>query len=390
MFLVGLLHQERLIIKFMETERIYFDYNASSLIRKEAFNLIESINKSYGNPSSIHEEGRTMRDLIENSRAYIANSLNTNAENVIFTSGGTEAIDIALNQNPGRIIINSTEHIAVFESAKKTNSTIEILEVDENGIVNLDKLESMLQKGPALVCVMFANNETGIIQPIKEISDIVKKYKSYLFCDAVQAYGKVKINFDELSIHFMALSAHKVGAFAGSGAIIINEDIKKIIPTMLGGGQEFGLRGGTENLIGITAFGECAKLIDEICAESQKLKEYINILEKNIKSFGGFIFGGNSKRLPNTSLFAFPDIKADTMLMKLDLAGYSVSSGSACSSGKVKKSHVLKAMNIDDKISSNAIRISLGWATRKSHITNLLNFFEDIFKKNYIGVKSVR
>ena len=384
MFLVGLLHLEHLIIKFMETERIYFDYNASSLIRKEAFNLLESINKSYGNPSSVHEEGRSMRDLIEISRTHIANSLNTNEKNVIFTSGGTEAIDIALNQNNGRIIINSTEHVAVFESAKKTGSAIEILEVDDNGIVNLDKLDSMLQKGPALVCVMFANNETGIVQPIKKISQIVRKYNSYLFCDAVQAYGKIKINFNELDIHFMALSAHKVGGFPGSGALIINESIKKIAPITLGGGQEFGLRGGTENLIGITAFGECAKLIDEICSENQKLKEYINILEKNIESFGGFIFGGNSQRLPNTSLFAFPEIKADTMLMKLDLAGYSVSSGSACSSGKVKKSHVLEAMNIDDKISSSAIRISLGWATKKSHITNLLNFFEDVFNKTVL------
>jgi cysteine desulfurase len=368
----------------METERIYFDYNASSLIRKEAFNLLENINKSYGNPSSVHEEGRSMRDLIESSRTHIANSLNTSEKNVIFTSGGTEAIDIALNQNNGRIIINSTEHVAVFESAKKTESTIEILEVDENGIVKLDKLESMLQKGPALVCVMFANNETGIVQPIKKISEIVRKYNSYLFCDAVQAYGKIKINFNESDIHFMALSAHKVGGFPGSGALIVNESIKKIAPVTLGGGQEFGLRGGTENLIGITAFGECAKLIDKICSENQKLKKYINILEKNIESFGGFIFGGNSQRLPNTSLFAFPDIKADTMLMKLDLAGYSVSSGSACSSGKVKKSHVLEAMNIDDKISSNAIRISLGWATKKSHITNLLNFFEDVFNKTIL------
>ena len=384
MFLVGLLHQEHLIIKFMETERIYFDYNASSLIRKEAFNLLESINKSYGNPSSVHEEGRSMRDLIEISRTHVANSLNTSEKNVIFTSGGTEAIDIALNQNTGRIIINSTEHIAVFESAKKTDSIIEILEVDDNGIVNLNKLDSMLKKGPALVCVMFANNETGIIQPIKKISEIVRKYNSYLFCDAVQAYGKIKINFNELDIHFMALSAHKVGGFPGSGALIINESIKKIVPITLGGGQEFGLRGGTENLIGITAFGECAKLIDEIWSENQKLKEYINILEKNIESFGGFIFGGNSQRLPNTSLFAFPNIKADTMLIKLDLAGYSVSSGSACSSGKVKKSHVLEAMNIDDKISSNAIRISLGWATKKNHITNLLNFFEDVFNKTVL------
>jgi cysteine desulfurase len=390
MFLVDLLHQEHLIIKFMESDRIYFDYNASSLIRKEAYNSFERINKSYGNPSSIHEEGRSMRNLIEISRAHIANSLNTNEKNIIFTSGGTEAIDIALNQNPGRIIINATEHIAVFESAKKTEAIIEVLEVNDNGIVNLDKLDLMLQKGPALVCVMFANNETGIIQPIKKISEIVRKNNSYLFCDAVQAYGKLKINFDELDIDFMALSAHKVGGFPGSGALIIKENIKKIVPILLGGGQEFGLRGGTENLIGITAFGECAKLIDEICSENLKLKEYINILEKNIESFGGFIFGGNSLRLPNTSLFAFPNIQADTMLIKLDLAGYSVSSGSACSSGKVKKSHVLEAMNVDDKISSNAIRISLGWGTKKSHIDNLLNFFEDIFNKNSIGVKSVR
>ena len=384
MFLVGLHLQELLIIKLMEYERIYFDYNASSLIRKEAFNLLEEINSSYGNPSSVHEEGRSMRDLIETSRANIANSVNTNEKNVIFTSGGTEAIDIALNQNPGRIIINSTEHVAVFEAAKDTGSKIEILGVDDNGIVDLDSLETMLSKGPALVCVMFANNETGVIQPIEKISEIVREHNSYLFCDAVQAYGKIKINFDQLNIHFMALSAHKVGGFPGSGALIVNENIKKIIPKISGGGQEFGIRGGTENLIGITAFGECAKLIDKIYSENRKLKEYINFLEKNIESFGGFIFGANTERLPNTSFFAFPDISADTLLMKLDLAGYSVSSGSACSSGKVKKSHVLEAMNIDDKIVSNAIRVSLGWATKKNHITSFINFFGNSFNKSVL------
>ena len=144
MFLVDPHLQELMIIKFMECERIYFDYNASSLIRKEAFNLLEEINFSYGNPSSVHEEGRSMRDLIETSRVNVAKSINTNEKNVIFTSGGTEAIDIALNQNPGRIIINSTEHIAVFEAAKDTGSKIEILEVDYNGIVDLDNLETML------------------------------------------------------------------------------------------------------------------------------------------------------------------------------------------------------------------------------------------------------
>ena len=174
-----------MIIKFMECERIYFDYNASSLIRKEAFNLLEEINSSYGNPSSVHEEGRSMRDLIETSRANIANSVNTNEKNVIFTSGGTEAIDIALNQNPGRIIINSTEHIAVFEAAKDTGSKIEILGVDDNGIVDLDSLETMLSKEPALVCVMFANNETGVIQPIEKISEIVREHNSYLFLSLI-------------------------------------------------------------------------------------------------------------------------------------------------------------------------------------------------------------
>ena len=365
----------------MENKRIYFDYNASSLIRSEAFNLFERIKSFYGNPSSIHEDGRLMRDLIEDSRMNIANSIKTNEQNVIFTSGGTEAIDIALNQNPGRIIINSTEHIAVFEAAKKTNALIEILEVDDNGIVNIDMLKSLLLRGPALVCVMYANNETGVIQPIEKISEIVNENNSFLFCDAVQAYGKIKINFNALNVHFMALSAHKVGGFPGSGALIVNDNIKKITPKISGGGQEFGLRGGTENLLGIVAFGECAKLIDDIYSENNKLIEYINIFEKSVNDLGAFIFGVNSSRLPNTSLFAFPNVKAETLLMKLDLAGFSVSSGSACSSGKVKESHVLKAMSVDDKIINNAIRISLGWASKKSHIVKLLEFFQNDFNK---------
>ena len=163
--------------------------------------------------------------------------------------------------------------------------------------------------------------------------------------------------------------------------IKINDNIKKITPKISGGGQEFGLRGGTENLLGIVAFGECAKLIDDIYSENNKLIEYINIFEKSVNGLGAFIFGVNSSRLPNTSLFAFPNVKAETLLMKLDLAGFSVSSGSACSSGKVKESHVLKAMSVDDKIINNAIRISLGWASEKSHIIKLLEFFQNDFNK---------
>ena len=365
----------------MKDSRIYFDYNASSLIRPESVDSVNKVLRSYGNPSSVHKEGRSMRTLIEDSREKISNSLSTSSDNIIFTSGGTEAIDIALNQNPGRIIINSTEHIAVFESAKLLNCNVDILDVDKNGLIRVDLLESLLKKGPALVCVMYANNETGVIQPIEEISKIVKSYNGILFCDAVQAFGKVDISFDQLGIDLMAISAHKIGGFSGSGALVLNNKISDLIPKVSGGGQEFGLRGGTENLLGIISFGECASVIKDMADERNRIKELIKLLEDNLSSLGANIFGYNAKRLPNTSLFSFEDFKAESLLMRLDLAGFSVSSGSACSSGKVKESHVLKAMNISQSMQKGAIRVSLGWGSSKEQVESFISFFENIFNK---------
>ena len=365
----------------MDNPRIYLDYNASSLIRPESIESVNKVLNSYGNPSSIHKEGRSMRSLIEDSREKISNSLSTSSDNIIFTSGGTEAIDIALNQNPGRIIINSTEHIAVFESAKALNSDIDILDVDKDGLIRIDLLENLLKKGPALVSVMYANNETGVIQPIKQIAKIVKSFNSILFCDAVQAFGKVNISFNELGIDLMAISAHKIGGFSGSGALVVNKDFNGLIPKVSGGGQEFGLRGGTENLLGIISFGECASALKDIDNEGIRLKELIRLLEDNLSSLGANIFGYNVERLPNTSLFSFTEFKAESLLMKLDLAGFSVSSGSACSSGKVKERHVLKAMNISESMQKGAIRVSLGWGSNKEQVENLINFFENTFSR---------
>jgi len=365
----------------MESSRIYFDYNATSLIRPESINSVNKILSSYGNPSSIHKEGRLMRSLIEESREKVSKSLSTSSKNIIFTSGGTEAIDIALNQSPGRLIINSTEHIAVFESAKRLNIDIDILDVDSNGLIRMDLLENLLKKGPALVSIMLANNETGVIQPIKEISKIVKSYDSLLFCDAVQAFGKVKLSFDDLGVDLMAVSAHKIGGFSGSGALVIKKDMNYLIPRVSGGGQELGLRGGTENLLGIISFGECASILNEIDNESIRLKKLVNLLEDNLSSLGAFIYSYNVERLSNTSLFSFSELRAETLLMKLDLAGFSVSSGSACNSGKVKESHVLKAMNVDENIQEGAIRVSLGWGSNKKEVKNFISFFENIFNK---------
>ena len=365
----------------MESSRIYFDYNASSLIRPEAIKSVEKILSSYGNPSSIHKEGRYTRTLIEEARDKIAKSIGTSNQNIIFTSGGTEAIDLALNQNPGRIIINSTEHVAAFESSRGLNAEIDILEVDENGLIKMDLLESLLKKGPSLVVIMYANNETGVIQPIKKISKLVHLYGSILFCDAVQAFGKITFCFDDLGVDLMALSAHKVGGFQGSGALVVSDEMTKLIPKISGGGQEFGIRGGTENLLGIISFGECASILWEDEKENIRLRQLIASLENDLSSMGAHIFGKNVDRLANTSLFSFSNLTADSLLIKLDLAGFSVSSGSACSSGKVTKSHVLKAMNVDENMQKGAIRISLGWASEKKHINHLISFFKDIFNK---------
>ncbi len=339
---------------------IYLDYNATVPLLKEVKNsLIDCMEIGPLNPSSIHYYGRKGKVIIEMAKTNIGKLINANKNNIIFTSSATEAINL-LFTNFKTIIVSSIEHLAVLSPSRSDH----IIPVNQDGVVDLNFLELYLKKiaknsPQILVSVMWVNNETGVIQPIKEVVEIAKKYKCLVHCDAAQALCKININFNEIELDFLTLSGHKIGAPSGVGALVYNEKIN-LKPQILGGGQEKGMRAGTENILGIRGFGEAAKLMINTqgnnCTEVKSLRDYFQEKIK-ILSPETIIFGEKANRVANTLLMALPKISGELALMKLDLESFSVSSGSACSSGKISKSHVVSAMGYD-KLASNSVRFS--------------------------------
>ena len=335
----------------------YLDYNASAPLLKEVKNYIISIIDVHGNPSSIHNSGRKAKLIIELAREEVANLINVNKNDVIFTSGATEANNLALNSFD-LIVSSNIEHESIL-----TKENILFIKVDKNGYLDLADLEDKLNKinssKNVLVSTMLANNETGIIQPIKEIAAITKKFNFCLHTDAVQALGRIKVDMKDLCCDLMTISSHKIGGPKGAGALVINSE-KKINSLIKGGSQEKNLRAGTEPLIALAGFGKAARYSNiEAMAKLQSLRDFFEerLIDLNC---GIFIIGKNSVRLPNTFMFSLPNIKSENLIMALDLEGFEVSSGSACSSGKVENSKTLMAMGFKENISSSAIRISLG------------------------------
>ena len=340
-------------------KRTYLDYNATVPILKDIKNsLINCMETGPLNPSSIHYFGRKGKDIIDAAKSNIKNLINANNTEIVFTSSATEAINL-LFSNFDNIIVSSIEHLAVLSSS----NTNHIIPVDKNGIIDLNYLELYLKKNvkkknQTLVSVMWVNNETGVIQPINEVVRIAKKYECLVHSDAAQALGKIKINLEETELDFLTLSGHKIGAPTGIGALVYNNKLS-LRPQILGGGQEKGLRAGTENILGIMGFSEAALLmitskID--CSRVQFLRDYFT---NKVKSYSPntIIFGESANRVANTLLIALPNVPGDLALMKLDLEFFSVSSGSACSSGKISKSHVINAMGYK-KLASNSVRFS--------------------------------
>ena len=341
-------------------KRTYLDYNATVPILKDVKNsLINCMEIGPLNPSSIHYFGRKGKDIIDGAKSNIKNLINANNEEIVFTSSATEAINL-LFSNFDNIIVSSIEHLAVLSSS----NTNHVIPVDKNGIIDLNYLELYLKKNvnkknQTLVSVMWVNNETGVIQPINEVVKIAKKYECLVHSDAAQALGKIKINLEETELDFLTLSGHKIGAPTGIGALVYNNKLS-LKPQILGGGQEKGLRSGTENILGIMGFNEAAKLLMNTskidCSRVQFLRDYFT---NKVKSYSPntIIFGESANRVANTLLIALPNVPGDLALMKLDLESFSVSSGSACSSGKISKSHVINAMGYK-KLASNSVRFS--------------------------------
>lgn len=360
--------------------RIYLDYNATAPLRPEARDALLAA-LDIGNPSSVHEEGRKARALVEAARADVARLVGAPAETVIFTSGGTEACNLALGlrQAPAgeikRLLVSAIEHSAVLAAAKESGLPVEELPVTPDGVLGLDALDAALADDtPALVCVMLANNETGVIQPIAEVAAKTRAHGSLLFCDAVQAAGKIDINLSALGVDALSLSGHKLGAPMGVGALVTRPAVV-VPPQLIGGGQELGRRAGSENISGIAAFAAAARATMRDLEAFADLADRRDEMEAALQAAQAqlVVYGKGAPRLANTSCFALSGLNAETLVMAMDLAGISVSAGSACSSGKVSRSHVLAAMQAEPHISKGVLRISLGWQSRAEDTQKLVS-----------------
>lgn len=351
----------------MTMKRAYMDHNATAPVRAEAADAVLRALSATGNPSSVHAEGRAARKLLEDARAAVATLVGATPGEVVFTSGGTEAANLALHVARAalgveRVIVSAIEHDCVRVAAASLRIPVETLSVDANGVVDLGELAGRLaEPGKALVAVMYANNETGVLQPVAEVAALAREAGAVVFTDAIQACGRVPLDFRALGVDMITLSAHKLGGPQGAGALVIRGTLP-VDAMIRGGGQEMRRRAGTENVPGIAGFGAAARLAGQELAEMPRLAALRDRLEELLREAVPElqVFGSGAGRLANTSLFSAPGLDAETLLMTLDLDGFAVSAGSACSSGKVTRSHVLAAMGVEDALAKGAIRVSLG------------------------------
>jgi len=365
------------------SERVYFDWNATAQLRDEARRAMAAALDLPGNASSVHAEGREARKWVEGARAAVASAVGALPRNLVFTSGGTEANAFALaphlSRGAGpaveRLVVSAVEHPSVLAGGRFSQTTIKRIRVTRDGVVDLDHLRDLLRgSSPALVSIMLANNETGAIQPIVEAAEIVHAAGGLLHVDAVQAFGKIPLDMSECGADLLTLSAHKIGGPKGVGALVLAEGVTAPEPLLRGGGQELSRRAGTENVAGIGGFGAAVTAaMAGLSSESGRLQGLQRRLEDGLRLTPGVIlFSDSTHRLSNTTLFTVPGLRAETAVIGFDLAGIAVSSGSACSSGKVQPSHVLEAMGFDPEIAQGAVRLSMGWSTRDMDVDRCL------------------
>jgi cysteine desulfurase len=391
--------------------RVYLDYNASSpLLEPVKVAMIEAFDV-FGNGSSVHSQGREVHSRIESARELLAKMVGARSQDVIFTSGGTEANNLALTpslfpkdlQADARLYVSAIEHPSVLNGMRFEKDQITVIPVTRDGVVDVEWLRAELLSSeeiveeknkneppkkvikPILVSVMAANNETGIIQPIAEIAEIVHEAGGLLHSDCVQVLGKVPLLLPMTNADLITVSAHKIGGPQGVGALIVREaSVVLRDPLVAGGGQELKRRGGTENMAGIVGFGVAAKVVNEsFAAEQTRVKKLRDELEAGILNISpdAIVFGKGVERLGHVCCFAVPDFSAETQVIQFDLMNICISSGSACSSGKVEHSHVLKAMAVKENLSHAALRISLGSQSNSSDIDSFLKAWESIYTR---------
>ncbi|WP_112664067.1 cysteine desulfurase family protein [Microvirga flavescens] len=379
------------------SQRSYLDYNATAPMRPEVATEMARVFLLPGNASSVHAEGRAARAEMETARERVAALVGALPKNVIFTSGGTEANNLVLSPSfrhagkagAGLLLVGATEHPSVLAGHRFAPEAVERIPVNAQGTVDLTWLKARLEaaEGPVLVSVQVANNETGVLQPIAAIAALVREHGGYVHADAVQAAGKVTLDIGELGVDALTLSAHKIGGPKGTGAVILASDRIEIADRLIrGGGQERGYRAGTENVAAIAGFGVAAQIAKaNLSEEAERLRSLRDEAEARLLQIlpEVVVFGAGTERLPNTLAFAIPGVKAETALIAFDMGGVALSSGSACSSGKVKRSHVLDAMSVEPALAEGALRVSLGWMTTKEDVARFAETCERLVETLY-------
>jgi cysteine desulfurase len=362
---------------------VYLDYNATAPTKPVVIAAVVRALELVGNPSSVHSFGRAARKLVEDARDSVARLVGARPSEVVFTASATEANNLVLGgAGRRRRIVSAVEHPAVLKTAKSLDGELVIVPVDANGVVALDGLERALRASaePALVSLMLANNETGAVQPVADAARLARQHGALVHCDAVQAPGRLAFSLDALGVDYLSLSAHKFAGPKGVGALIVRGDAP-LAAQVIGGGQERGRRAGTENVPGIAGFGVAAELAAEDLGNASRLAAWRDALETRVLEIEprAHVFSAKAPRLPNTSCLTMPGVQSETQVMALDLAGVAVSAGSACSSGKVEPSHVLRAANVPDAVSGCAIRVSIGWATKPADIDAFIEAWRALY-----------
>jgi cysteine desulfurase len=356
----------------------YLDHNATSPLRPEVRESMLELLGFPGNASSVHKAGKEARRRIEGARQILGKQLNTGPKDIfVFTSGATEANNMALRgAGVERVLVSAIEHPSVLQALPRP----EIIPVLSSGLVDVAALDKLLEGNTrqTLISVMLVNNETGVIQPLDEIVKIARKRGALVHTDAVQAFGRMPVDITKLGVDLLTLSAHKLGGPQGVGCLVI-ANCAVVAPLLYGGNQEKSLRAGTENLAGIAGFGKAVEIID--IKEYRKLGVLRDKLEAEFKQLAPAlrIFGFDAPRVHNTSMFALPGVSSESQLIALDLAGICVSNGSACSSGTVKPSHVLKAMGVPENIAGASLRVSLGWNTHPKDVDLFISKWSEMY-----------
>ncbi len=367
----------------------YFDHNSTSALKPQVLEaMMPYMTKQHGNPASQHSFGRHAHEAIEQARHQVAKAVGAQASQVVFTASGTEANNFAItgiasNLKQTQILTSSIEHPCVTNPAKAMQWRgweAKSIQVDDSGNVDLRDLQTLLEAPTDLVSVMMANNETGAIQNIGRVVELATRKKALVHTDAVQALGKINVNFNDLNVHAMTVSSHKIGGPLGAGALVLNKRVD-IQPLLYGGGQERGLRSGTENIAAIVGFGTACELakqgLKDFSSHTLMLRQ---LLEIGLQRTDAIIFGQHANRLPNTSFFAFKNIDGETLVTALDKLGFAVASGSACSSASSEPSHVLLAMGVDPDLARGAIRVSFSADNTKKQVEKFLQAIKQAVK----------